>query len=139
MRRKKADTRKECPCVVGKPKKNSKQTEESAMIKCPDCGGEGYDWVEDPYCQVRDYCIHGGRCNRKPNECNRCEGTGEIHPDCLFCGEPNTREGAKEGEYCEACTNAPKCKMCGDPDGSPEGVCLTCRNRQRVEIPAGAL
>lgn len=108
------------------------------MIKCPDCNGEGCDWSEDPYCLVRDYCIHGGRCNRKPNECSRCEGTGETHPSCLFCGEPNTTKDAKEGDDCEACTNAVKCFSCGDPLTGDDNVqrdgvliCKTCDNRRK--------
>lgn len=118
------------------------------MIKCPDCC-DGYDWYEHPECTVRDYCIHGGRCFRKYNECERCKGTGEILPTCPFCGEPNTREGAKEDDDCEACINAPKCFSCGDPligndsikeiyiqkggmlDGrlSQVEICKTCDNR----------
>lgn len=107
------------------------------MIKCPDCY-DGYDWYEHPECTAADYgCRHGGRCFRKYKECARCKGTGEIHPDCLFCGEPNATEGAKEGGDCEACANAPKCGVCGDPlrfqslDRIRAGICLTCRNRQR--------
>lgn len=90
------------------------------MIKCPDCEGE---------------------CSRKLIECENCDGTGEVHPDCLFCGEPNTTEDAKEGEDCEACANTPKCKTCGDPlrfqsiDRIKAGLCLTCLNRQRKEQP----
>lgn len=111
------------------------------MIKCPDCY-DGYDWYEHPECTVMDHvCHHGGRCWRKYNKCERCDGTGEIHPDCLFCGEPNTREGAKEGDDCDTCTNALKCLTCGDPligddttledcvqsDGTL--ICKTCRSR----------